>query len=93
MTGAKCVSDNDKVKLLLQNARQLLKIVDASLSGTSLEERAANMERSHVNTDMDRLACDWKQASNMLEAEGGHTSDEITTQLNRVRLISVQTDI
>ncbi len=50
----------------MQNARQVLRIIDAS--GSAFEQQAAQVSCPDATTDLDELACDWQLVSGLLEA-------------------------
>lgn len=63
--------DSEKIELLLQNAQQILKIIDANGPGPSLEQRFDPLKCPDSSSDLHELACDWKQVSQLLHTRTG----------------------
>ena len=72
------------MELLLRNARQIQSVVDATFSPPLLEERSHQLECQSVDTDLDRLACDWKEVSDMLGSHAGNRSADLLGKLMKV---------
>ena len=72
------------MELLLRNAHQIQRVVDATFSPPLLEERSNQLECQNVDTDLDRLACDWKEVSEMLGSRVGNGSADLLGKLMKV---------
>jgi hypothetical protein len=74
--------DDDKIRLLKQNARQIIKIIDAGNSGVPFEQRFAHIQCPDSTSDIHELACDWRQVLASLQAWDARESMDATEQLS-----------
>lgn len=69
-------NDSDKVWLLLENARQILHLIEATGSSPSFERRPSKPSCPDSSTDLQQLGRDWQEISELLEASSRDSSSD-----------------
>lgn len=63
-------SDQDHVKLLLSNARQMLTLVEATFPHESFSDMFSKLDCVHPSSTTLRLACKWRRCMDIMRTEG-----------------------
>lgn len=66
---------NDKLHLLLGNAKQIFNIVTATFAA-SLFENAGSQDCSNPSSDVERLGCDWRAITVQLDTRSHAKSED-----------------
>ena len=83
------ISGDDKIRILLHNARQILEIVKATFPGATFDDQTYAGDCVQSNSDVEVLPCQWRNITRMLEQGGSENTDMILDAILEVGSFNV----